>query len=99
MTEVRLKVMEAIARRRVLEADYNGARVRLAPHLMFERHGDHYVSALNLDKKWRDGEEVRLGQYKLAGLSSPEVFDEAFEPLPSFTAVPPLKGDIAILGV
>src|SRR3546814_7744136 len=40
MNDTRLKLMEAIARRRMVTAQYNGNRMTLAPHLMFERRGD-----------------------------------------------------------
>src|SRR3546814_7661725 len=50
MNDTRLKLMEAIARRRMISASYNGNRMTLAPHLMFERRGDLFVSALNLGK-------------------------------------------------
>src|SRR3546814_4556485 len=53
MNDTRLKLMEAIARRRMVTAQYNGNRMTLAPHLMFERRGDLFVSALNLGKNWR----------------------------------------------
>src|SRR3546814_809009 len=37
MNDTRLKLMEAIARRRMVTAQYNGNRMTLAPHRMFER--------------------------------------------------------------
>src|SRR3546814_9501365 len=58
MNDTRLKLMEAIARRRMISASYNGNRMTLAPHLMFERRGDLFVSALNLGKNWRSEEEI-----------------------------------------
>ena len=70
MDDTRLKVMEAIARRRHVTAQYNGTRMTLAPHQMFERHGALFVSALNLDKNWRSEEERRLGHFKLDGLGA-----------------------------
>jgi hypothetical protein len=84
MSDARLKLMEAIARQKAVEAMYNGQRIKLAPHLLFERRGDLFVSALNLSKTWRPEEEPRLGQFKLAGLGSPDLLDESFEPIPSY---------------
>ncbi|MFM5931672.1 MAG: hypothetical protein ACKOPQ_12255 [Novosphingobium sp.] len=99
MTDQRLIVMEAIARKRLLAANYNGLRIDLAPHLLFERHGDLYVSALNLGKTWRSDEEPRLGQFKLAGLGAPEVLEGEFEPLPNFSPETPRETDTLILSV
>lgn len=75
-SDSRLKVMEAIARRKAVEAQYNGKRIKLAPHMLFERRGDLFVSALNMSKSWRSEEERRLGQFKLSGLGEPDLLDE-----------------------
>lgn len=99
MDDTRLKLMEAIARRRTITADYNGTRMTLAPHLMFERHGDLFISALNLGKNWRSDEDRRLGHFKLDGLSAPELGDEEFEPLPDFEAAAPREDDTLLLAI
>lgn len=99
MNDTRLKFMEAIARRRTITALYNGAQLTLAPHLMFERHGDLFVGALNLGKNWRSDEEPRLGQFKLDGLGSAEVGEDSFEPLPSFEPAAPNAGDTLVLAI
>ena len=99
MTDARLTLLEAISRRMLVEAQYNGATIRLAPHLMFERHGDLFVAALNLGKTWRSDEEPRLGQFKLAGLSDTRLIEEEFEPLPDYSPQPPRESDVAVLSV
>lgn len=99
MSDPRLVLFEAIARTRLVEATYNGQRIRLAPHLTFERHGEQYVSALNLAKTWREGEDPRLGQFKLSGLHDIALVDEAFAPLPGFTPVLPRETDTLILAI
>ena len=99
MNETRMKMMEAIARRRTVTARYNGNAMTLAPHQMFERHGDLFVSALNLSKSWRSAEDMRLGQFKLDGLGATELNEETFEPLPSFEAAAPSEKDTLLLAV
>lgn len=99
MSDTRMALMEAIARRRLLSATYNGETILLAPHMLYERHGDLFVSALNLSKNWRSEDERRLGQFKLAGLSAPAVQEDAFEPLPSYEPVAPREGDAIILAL
>lgn len=99
MIDTRLSLMEAISFRRTVHARYNGGIVKLAPHLMFERHGDLFVSALNLSKAWRSPEEQRLGQFKLAGLEVTELLDEVFEPLATYEAATPRSDDTLLLAV
>ncbi|GFE74715.1 MULTISPECIES: hypothetical protein [Novosphingobium] len=99
MIDTRLSLMEAISFRRTVNARYNGGIIKLAPHLMFERHGDLFVSALNLTKAWRSPEERRLGQFKLAGLEVTELLEEVFEPLPDFEAAAPREDDTLLLTV
>ena len=99
MSEPRLTVIEAIARKQTLAAQYNGDLLKLAPHLLFERRGDLFVGALNLSKPRRADDELRLGQFKLAGLGAIELLAENFDPLPSFEAAAPRADDTLILTV
>lgn len=99
MSDARLKLMEAIARRKLVSARYNGNVIKMAPHLMFERHGDLFVTALNISRAWRSDEERRLGQFKLAGLAELDLLDEDFEPLPSYEGTPPRPEDTPVLAV
>lgn len=99
MSDNRMIMMEAVARRRKVTATYNGEQIELAPHQLFERHGDLFVSALNLSKNWRSEDERRLGQFKLAGLSGAAVMDEEFEPLPSYQPGEPREGDTIVLAI
>jgi hypothetical protein len=90
---------EAIARKRAVAARYNGNLIKLAPHLLFERRGDLFVSALNLSKNWPADAERRLGQFKLAGLIGTELLEESFDPFPSFQASAPRADDTLILAI
>jgi len=99
MSEARMTLIEAIARKKVVAAQYNGTQIRLAPHLMFERHGDLFVHALNLSKAWKSDDERKLGQYKLAGLVAPKLLDEPFAPLPAFDAATPRPDDALVLAI
>ena len=99
MSDTRLKMMEAIARRRTVSTHYNGNQMILAPHQLFERHGALVVSALNLSKNWRSADEMRLGQFKLDGLGETEVKEEEFAPLPTFEPAAPSDKDTLLLAV
>lgn len=91
--------MEAIARKQVVAARYNGDLIKLAPHLLFERRGDLFTSALNMSKSWRADDERRLGQFKLSGLGAIELLNERFDPLPSYEAEAPRSDDTLILTI
>ena len=95
----RLTLMEAIARQKTIETHYNGQHIKLAPHLLFERHGELFVSALNLSKSWRNDEDRRLGQFKLAGLGEPDLLEESFDPIPSYEPAAPHSGDTLLLAI
>ena len=100
LNDPRMTVMEAIARAVLLTAQYNGQLLTLAPHALFSRRGDLFVSALNLTKNWRSAEEKRLGYFKLAGLAQVELTQEPFEALPNFAADAVAQpGDALLLAV
>lgn len=86
--ETRLKIMEGIARGLVVAARYNNQALTLAPHALFSRRGDLFVSALNLSKIWRSDDEQHVGYFKLAGLSDVEVTAHPFEALPNAVGLP-----------
>lgn len=92
-------MLEAISRRMLVEAQYNGKPCRLAPHHLFERHGDLFIGALNMDKAWRDDEERRLGVFKLIGLGAIELTDTAFEPIGVAPDALPRETDTLIFAV
>jgi len=85
--------IEAIAFRRLIEATYNGNEMKLAPHQLFTRRGDLFVSALNTGKTWRSEDERRLGYFKLDGLSNVRPTNTTFEPLPGFDGSLPGEED------
>ena len=85
----RLAIMEAIVRRKVVQAYYNGSLTRLAPYMLFERNGELFTAGLNVDKLWRLEEHPRLGQLKLVGLSGVSLTSEVFEQSPAITLSTP----------
>ncbi|MDP3675945.1 MAG: hypothetical protein Q8R44_12770 [Novosphingobium sp.] len=95
----RLVLFEAIARKRAVTAEYNGVQMRLAPHVLFERRGDLFLSALNMSKNWRSDEEKRLGHFKLEGLGETKLTEEGFDPLPSFEAAAPQPDDKLVMAI
>jgi len=92
-------ILEAIARKRLVLAHYNGGEMLLAPHQLFTRHGDLFVSALNTRKNWRSPEERKLGYFKLEGLSGVSLTETEFEPLPDFDESLPGEADLQLFAV
>lgn len=97
MSEARLAVMEAIARRQTVTAQYNGATMTLAPHILYAQHDDLFVAAFNFGKNWRSDEERRLGRFKLDGLRDVALTGESFEPLPTLgEIIPDYEGQLLL---
>ena len=99
LSDARMTLIEAVACRKTVEARYNGTVIKLAPHLIFERHGDLFVSALNMDKVWRTDEEPRLGQFKIAGLKEIALLEEGFDPVAAYDGAAPREDDVVVLTI
>ena len=95
----RMVLFEAIARKRAVTAEYNGVQMRLAPHVLFERRGDLFLSAVNLTKNWRSRDEMHLGHFKLDGLGETTLTEDGFDPLPSFEPSAPKPDDTLVLAI
>jgi hypothetical protein len=87
-------VLEAIARRRCLEAVYNHMNVRLAPHILYTRHDELFVDAVTVERDGRRPRATKLGTFKLAGLHDPAVAGQPFMLEPGFD-----PGDARYAGV
>ena len=77
-------VFEAIALRKCLDAVYNNGSVRLAPHILFSRHDELYISAVTVSRDGQPPREPKLGTFKLVGLRDLKVTEETFHPFPGF---------------
>lgn len=93
------KFIEAIALKRLVLAEYNSSELCLAPHQLFSRHGELFVSALNTRKNWSNDDERRLGYFKLDGLSRVTLTAETFELLPSYDGGLPREGDEELFSI
>lgn len=72
-------VLEAIALRKCIEATYNRMAVKLAPHILYTRHGELFVDAVTVEREGRPPRETRLGTFKLAGLQIREIVSRSFQ--------------------
>ena len=92
-------IIEAIALKRLILAQYNGSEMLLAPHQLFTRHGGLFVSALNTRKTWRSDELPRLGFFKVDGLNDVSITENTFEPLADFDESLPGEADQQLFAV
>lgn len=68
----------AIDRRIYVLAAYNRGEARLAPHSLFERHGDLFLRAVTVEYDGRTPKEPKLGTFKLTGLSNVRLAGQDF---------------------
>lgn len=73
-----MMLFEAIIRRKCISATYNRSRMVLAPHILYTRHGALHVDAVTVSRENMIPREIKLGTYKLDGLSELRVLDRDF---------------------
>ncbi|MBY8820862.1 WYL domain-containing protein [Sphingomonas colocasiae] len=77
-------LLEAIALHKSVTACYNRGTVRLAPHILYTRHGELHVDATTLERDGQPPRETKLGTFKLAGLTDLALDGGSFEPFAEF---------------
>ena len=77
-------IFEAIATRKCFYATYNRMDVKLAPHILYTRHDELYVDAVTLEREGKPPKEIKLGSFKVAGLTQISLVDREFAPQPVF---------------
>ena len=92
-------LLEAIVKQLAVAAVYNRTEVTLAPHVLYTRHGDLHVDAITLERDGRPPREVKLGTYKLTGLSSVRLTARRFQPSALFDAGAERYRDQTIMAV
>lgn len=59
----------AIAQKLCVEVVYNKTAMKLAPHILYTRHDDHFVDAVTVEQDGRKPKVTKLGTFKVAGLT------------------------------
>ena len=77
----------AIKRKVCVTATYNRGAATLAPHSLFERHGDLFLRAVTVDYDGRKPKEPKLGTFKLVGLGDVAVTRKLFSPKAVFAGL------------
>ena len=73
-------VFEAIVKQQAIAAMYNRGSVTLAPHILYTKHGEIYLDALTLERDGQPPKEVKIGAFKLSGLSALRITPRRFQP-------------------
>lgn len=73
------EILQAIALQKSLKVTYNRMVVTLAPHILYTRHDEMYIDAVTTDRDGRPPRELKLGTFKVAGLSDLQVMEEGFD--------------------
>lgn len=86
-------ILEAIALRRRLAAQYNKLALVLAPHVLYRRNDSYFIDAITITRDGAEPREPKVGSYNLAGLSGLKVLDEGFDIHPLFNRMDPKYRD------
>jgi hypothetical protein len=79
-------LLEAIANTRCVTAVYNRSTIRLAPHILYTRHGEIFVDGVTTERDGKPPREFKISAFKLTGLQSIELANRSFTPADFFNA-------------
>lgn len=85
MTDTKL-ILQAIATKHCIDVTYNRTRMKLAPHVLYTRHGDLFIDAVAVEREGTEPRELKLGTFKLIGLQIAGITDRTFERFADFDA-------------
>src|SRR3546814_6273655 len=73
-------LLESIATRKCVETVYNRMAVKLAPHILYTRHDELFIDAVTIEREGKPPREIKIGTFKLAGLSQLALTNQEFQP-------------------
>ena len=74
---------EAISRKLCVAAVYNKASLSMAPHVLYTKHDEMFVDAVVVERDGKPPKEVKLGTFKLSGLTETALTSRMFTPNPT----------------
>ncbi|RJF93886.1 hypothetical protein [Sphingomonas cavernae] len=92
-------LLEAIALRKCVTATYNRGTVKLAPHILYTRHDELFIDAVTVSRDGKPPREIKIGTFKVSGLSDLALDDEPFAPEPGFDADAEKYAGVALFAV
>lgn len=92
-------ILEAIVRLRCISVVYNRGPVVLAPHILYTRHDELHVDAVAVERDGKPPREVKLGTYRLSGLSEVALTDRSFVPIGLFDPLEQRNQNVTLMAV
>ena len=79
-------VREAITRKLCVAIVYNRTPMTMAPHIIYTRHDEPFVDGVVIEREGKPPRELKLGTFKLAGLSGVTLTPVTFAVQPLYEA-------------
>ena len=92
-------VFEAVVKKQAIAASYNRGTVTLAPHVVYTKHGEIYLDAVTIDRDGQPPREVKIGAFKLTGLTGLRITPRRFTPSELFNATEDKYAGVTLLAV
>jgi hypothetical protein len=89
-------VCHAIEHQLCLRATYNRGLVILAPHILYTKHGDHFLDAVVIERDGMKPAEVKLGTFRLSGLRGVVPTTETFSSIEGYDPADARYGESVI---
>lgn len=74
-------ILQALQQGLCLRWSYNRTVMRVAPQILYTSKGELYVDAITVEKNGATPDELKLGRFKLSGLSSLATTSEPLAPI------------------
>jgi hypothetical protein len=93
------ELLEAIARRLCVASVYNKTNVTLAPHIVYTKHDELFVDAVPVERDGKPPRELKLGTFKLTGLSDTVITQRSFDRYNAFDPRDPKYAGATIFAI
>lgn len=88
-SEVEHLLRTAMVMKVCVAAVYNRSTIRIAPHILYTRHGEPFMDGVVLERDGNPPRELKLGAFKLAGLSDVRLTAISFKLMALFDIAEP----------
>lgn len=97
--ETNAVILEAIATRKCLVATYNRTLILLAPHILYTKHGELYLDGVTIKRDGALPKEIKMGAYKVIGLTGLALNEQAFSPHMGWTGQDIKYTDVTVFAI
>ena len=92
-------LFEAIATKKCVGAVYNRSSIKLAPHILYTRHDELYLDAVTVERDAQPPRELKVGTFKIAGLTELTLTDVPFRTAQLFNPDDPKYAGVSLFAV